>query len=460
MTAAELARVCGGRLRGGCDPKWRLGEVFTDSRKVAPGGLFVALRGARFDGNDFVDDAVARGAEVVVCDSGRAVARSGVAFVEVADTTRALGDIAAAHRRRFDLPVVAITGSNGKTTTKELLRSILERVHTADRVLASEGNFNNHIGLPLTLMRLHGDHRIAIVEMGMNAAGEIARLTEIAAPTHALVTCVAEAHLGGLGSIEAIAAAKGELFAGLGEAAVALVNTDDPLVVREARRFSGRKIPFGCGGVVRAESVEMTGIDRSRFDLVYGDDRVGVDLPLGGRHNVSNAVAAAACAYALGIDAATAAGGLAAAAPPPMRLAVTELGNGVQVVNDAYNANPASLRAAIDTVSAASGGRVLVVLGDMLELGPRARELHRRAGADLAAAAPAFLCAVGEYAGDVCLGAREAGMHEERCVVAADHAEAAAAVAARWSAGDTVLVKGSRGARMEAVVEELTRRGS
>jgi UDP-N-acetylmuramoyl-tripeptide--D-alanyl-D-alanine ligase len=378
--------------------------------------------------------------------------------MEVDDTLHALGEIASVHRRHFHLPLAAITGSNGKTTTKELLRSILAVAHGAEHVLANPGNLNNLIGLPLTLMRLGPGHRAAAVEMGMNAPGEIARLTEIAAPTVGLVTSVGAAHLEGLGSIEGVAKAKGELYAGLPAHALAVVNVEDPWVVRIAERFAGRKIGFGRGGDVRADCIEPLAIDRTRFHLVSDHGMAEVEIPLGGRHNVSNALGAAAAAMAMGIELEAIAEGLRAVTPPPMRMALEPLANGVAVVNDAYNANPSSLRAALDAMADLAPERLIVVLGEMLELGPQATELHAAAGRDVAALRPVLLCAMGHHAADLCAGAAAAGMHPASMVAAESHDAAAAAVARAWRTGDVVLVKGSRGAQMERVVEALRRR--
>jgi len=315
--------------------------VGTDSRTVQPGQLFVALHGERFDGNDFIEEVVARGAAGIVCDEGRALARPGVVFFEVSDTLRALGDLAAAHRRGFDVPVVAITGSNGKTTTKNLLRSILATaLGGPDRVLATEGNLNNLIGMPLTLLALAPRHRAAILEMGMNVFGEIARLTEIAAPTLGLITCVAPAHLEGVGSIEGVARAKGELFAGLAPTATAVVNCDDPQISRVAAGLRCRRQDFGADRPVHARGITPDGLRGIRFELVVPGGSAPVRLPLLGRHNVGNAVAAAAAASALGVGIDAIVAGLESAAPAPMRLSVERLPNGVDLINDAYNANP------------------------------------------------------------------------------------------------------------------------
>jgi UDP-N-acetylmuramoyl-tripeptide--D-alanyl-D-alanine ligase len=453
-----LVQAVGGEVKGAPAARWTLSGLATDTRTLAPGDLFVALRGEHFDGNDFIDDAIARGASAVVCARGRALPREGVAFVEVADTLRALGDIAAAHRRLFALPLVAITGSNGKTTTKELLRSILDVAFGAGHVLANPGNLNNLIGLPLTLVKLEHAHHAAVLEMGMNAPGEIARLTEIAMPTVGLITSVGAAHLEGLGSIEGVANAKGELFAGLSRNAVAVVNLDDPWVVRMAERFAGRKVSFGRNGDVRVDCVEPLAIDRTRFHLVCDRGAAVVEIPLGGRHNVSNALAAAAAALAIDVGLDAIAEGLRCATPPPMRLSVERLANGVSLVNDAYNANPSSLRAALEAMADLAPERLIVVLGEMLELGPRSAELHTAAGADVAATRPALLCTMGGHAGDVRSGAASAGLHPESIVVAETHDAAAEAVANAWRTEDIVLVKGSRGAQMERVVEALRRR--
>jgi UDP-N-acetylmuramoyl-tripeptide--D-alanyl-D-alanine ligase len=462
MRVSEIIDATGGTLVSG-DRESSARGLETDTRAMRPGGLFVALRGENFDANDFLGEAVAAGAAVIVCARGRAgaVARTGgtAAFIEVDDTLHALGDVAARHRRSFDITVAAVTGSNGKTTTKEILRAIMTEVHGADAVLANEGNLNNLVGLPLTLAKITAGHRVAVVEMGMNAPGEIARLTEIAAPDVGVITCVGSAHLEGLGSIEGIAAAKGELFAGLAPSAVAVVNVDDPHVLRQAERFTGRTVSFGSGADVAAENVEPLSVDATRFELSVAGVRHTVELSLGGRHNVSNALAAAACAYALGVESGAIAAALGRVVPPPMRLAHELLPNGVEVINDCYNANPSSLAAAMAMVAETVPGRRIVVLGDMLELGAAADDLHVQAGLGAALLDPVLVCALGERAERVAAGAREGGLDRE-VIVAATHEQAADEVARVWRAGDTVLVKGSRGATMERVVEEMRRRAT
>jgi len=460
VNAEFVAQATGARVSGADGAAVDFSIVGTDSRSVKPGQLFVALHGERFDGNDFIEDVIACGAAGIVCDEGRALARPGVVFFEVRDTLRALGDLAAAHRRGFDVPVVAITGSNGKTTTKNLLRSILATAMGGpDRVLATEGNLNNLIGMPLTLLALAPRHRAAIVEMGMNAFGEIARLTEIAAPTLGLITCVAPAHLEGLGSIEGVARAKGELFAGLAPTATAVVNCDDPHVSRVAAGLRCRRQDFGADRPVSGRGITPDGLRGIRFELVVPGASAPVRLPLLGRHNVGNAVAAAAAAFALGVGIDAIVAGLESAAPAPMRLSVERLPNGVDLINDAYNANPGSMRAALSALEGVAD-HCTVVLGEMRELGPGAADLHVEVGAAVARLRPRSFCAVGAYADDYARGAIAAGMAGEAVTAVATNSAAADAVARSWRTGDAVLVKGSRGARMEEVVTELRRRAS
>ena len=417
-------------------------SVGTDSRAVAAGALFVALRGAHHDAHRFVAEALRQGAAAALVEDpppGVDPAR----LLRVPDTLRALGDLAAFTRRRWGGPLAAITGSNGKTTTKEMLAAIAAADgRLRGRTLATHGNLNNLIGLPLTLLRLRGDEAAAIVEMGMNAPGEIARMTAIAAPTIGVITNVGPAHLEGLGSVDGVAAAKGELFAGLGATATIAVNREDEHIVRLAAHFPGRRIEFGHGGEVWADAIDDRGFDGVDFTLRVGALHTRVRLRMAGRHNVQNALAAAALAHGLGLDVETMAAGLSAAAPPKMRLEVARLANGVTGVNDAYNANPASTEAALDTL-ARMPGRHIAVLGEMRELGAAAGALHRQVGAYAAACGVQWLIAVGPQGDALAAGARAAGSIEvDECP---DAAAAAALVAARWRRGDVVLVKGSRG---------------
>ena len=471
--------------------------VSTDSRRVGPGVLFVALRGVRHDGHAFAAEALRAGAAAVLVDHLPVGVDPHQAFV-VPDTLRALGDIAAYTRQRWGGAVAAITGSNGKTTTKEMLAAVCEEGSKGPRVQGSKGppalpdrggagtlgpldrwtlgpvlkthaNENNLIGLPLTLLRLAGDESVAVLEMGMNVPGEIARMTEIATPDVGLITNVGAAHLEGLGSIAGVAAAKGELIDGLRPDAAFAVNMDDEWVVRRAAGFRGRRIEFGAGREVSASAITDRGADGIAFTLHVGARSAAVALRMAGRHNVENALGAAAAAHALGIPFDAIAAGLGAAEPPKMRMQVMRLGNGVTLLNDAYNANPSSTEAALDAVGR-SPGRAIAVLGEMRELGAASAALHRRVGAHAAACGVDWLLAVGPQAEHIADGARAAAARIE-VTICADAASAAALVAVRWQPGDTILIKGSRGpddeegvrrygARMAEVAARLAAAGS
>ena len=441
-TGEEIATATGAAASAATVATTTCGSVGTDSRRGVPGMLYVALRGPRHDGHDFAADAVQAGAVAVLVERVPAGVDPGCAFV-VPDTLRALGDLAAYTRRRWGGRLAAITGSNGKTTSKDMLVAICEQAMPHEAVLSTHANENNLIGLPLTLLRLAGGEAVAVLEMGMNARGEIARLTAIAEPDVGLITNVGPAHLEGLGSLDGVAAAKGELFAGLRPTASIAVNVEDERVVRLAAAFPGRHIRFGHGAEVSASAIDDRGFDGIAFQLHVGDRGAAVRLRMAGRHNVHNALGAAAVAHGLGIDVAAIAAGLTAAQPPKMRLQVVRLANGVTLVNDAYNANPASTEAALDAI-ARTDGRAIAVLGEMRELGPESAALHRRVGAYAAGCGVHWLLAVGPQAEEIAAGARAAGTDLE-VTVCDEAADAAALLLARWQRGDAILVKGSRG---------------
>jgi UDP-N-acetylmuramoyl-tripeptide--D-alanyl-D-alanine ligase len=436
--------------------------ITTDSRHILPGTLFVALHGALHDGHDFVVQAIERGAVAALVDQridGVAPGR----LIRVADTLRALGDLAAWRRRQQPVRVVAITGSNGKTTTKELIAAICAAADFPPphaRLLKTEGNYNNLIGLPLTLLGLQGDEAVAVVEMGMNRPGEIARLTEIARPDYAVVTNVGPAHLEGVGgTLAGVAAAKGELFAGLSPAATIAINLDDEWVCRIAAAFPGQKVTFGRAGDVHARAVVDLGADGVAFDLHIGAAAAKLRLRLIGAHNVTNALAAAAIGHAMGLPLDVIVRGLQGATPPSQRMQILRLANGVTLINDAYNANPSSVEAALEALRRLSG-RSVVVLGDMWELGDESGRAHRIVGERAASLDVSALFLLGTYATDVADGARAGGMAAAAIHVCASHAEVAAAVVARWQPGDCVLVKGSHGMRMDEVVRLLEGAGT
>ena len=457
----EVLRATGGELLD-VGARTHFAGVTTDTRTLTAGELFVAIRGDAHDGHDFVPEAVRRGAGAVVVEREaleRLEARPpGCGTIVVRDSLAALGDLAAFHRRRYRPRIVAITGSNGKTTTKEMLAAILEQAYGPGQVLRTTGTQNNLVGLPLTLLRL-GEEQAVILELGMNAPGEIWRLAEIASPHVGVVTCVAPAHLERLGSVRGVAEAKGELYRRLRPSATAVVNADDPLASATAEAFPGRKLRFGVTDdqqtAVRAADVTDHGLDGVSFRLVVERHERPVRLAVPGRHNVTNALAAAAVAHALGVDLETVPAGLEAFQPARMRMEVVQLPTGVTVLNDAYNANPASMAAALRTLAASRGRRRIAALGEMRELGAGAAAGHRQVGTEAARAQLDALFVLGPLAHEIRAGAEAAGMSADAIVVATSHDELATRLAAYCRPGDLLLIKGSRGAAMEQVLRHL-----
>ena len=479
-----LRAMNGTLLRPGArGPEVAFAGASADSRAVQAEQLFFALPGERVDGFDFAAKAAAAGAAGVVVARSRGVPAGceEIAVIAVDDPRRALGDLARAARAEFRGRVVAVTGSNGKTTTKELCAAALRPL---GEVLRTPGNFNTDVGMPLTILSASAREAAWVLEMAMRAPGEIAYLTEIARPDVGIITNVAAAHLETLGSIEGVARAKGELFAGLGPEATAVLPADDPLIWAQAAHIPAqRRLTFGDrtpavrvdgAGLRPAESVaggsgnplRVPEVDVRLLDFIPAGTSGSVvryavrgtpvvtRLPLGGAHNARNGAAALAAALAVGISPVVAATALETVALPPHRSA-TLAAAGRTILDDCYNANPASMAAALAGLAAAAGsGRRFAILGDMLELGPGAEAAHRAlgraAGADLSG-----LAAVGAFAPAVVDEARAAGLAAGRAVVAASPEEAAAALAPWTSAGDWILIKASRGLRLERAVEAL-----
>jgi UDP-N-acetylmuramoyl-tripeptide--D-alanyl-D-alanine ligase len=459
----DILEATGGKLiRQGAEGIF--GEIVTDSKSVKEGSVFIALKGQRFDGHRFLGDAIRRGAACVLVHKRPALAMlKDATAIQVRDTLEALGDLAH-HRRTATAPkVLAITGSNGKTTTKEMIAAIIVRAamdgdSLEGRVLKTEGNFNNLVGLPLTLLRLKDSDKIAIVELGTSNPGEIARLTRIAEPDIGIITSIAPAHLSGLKTVAGVAREKGELFRGLGARGVAVVNADDPWTRRLGAKFKGRKITYGKGGDVRGEDRKFLGAEGTEFTLAAGSERERIRLKLCGEHNLSNALGAAAMAYGLGVDTAAIREGLEAVRPFSMRMAIEEW-NGVGVINDAYNANPASMEAALKTLGRMeTRGKKIAVLGDMLELGREARERHLDLGRQAARYGADLLYVLGRQARAVEKGAIRAGMDAARVVIGKNHRHVASLVRRQARRGDWILLKGSRGMKMEKVLAALRKR--
>ncbi|HKA28671.1 MAG TPA: UDP-N-acetylmuramoyl-tripeptide--D-alanyl-D-alanine ligase [Candidatus Binatia bacterium] len=449
-TRGELARL-GERVR--------FTGVTTDTRTLRPGELFVAIRGATWDGHQYLGEAARRGAGAVLGEREAIDQPLGCGVVVVRESLAALGDLAAFHRRRRQAHVLAVAGSNGKTTTKEMAAAILREAFGAAAVLQTRGTQNNLVGLPLTLLRLGESQRVAVVELGMNGPGEVWRLAEIAEPDAGVITCVAPEHLEGVGSLHGAAEAEAELFRRLRPSATAVVNADDPLVVAAAEAFPGRIVRFGTGGDVRADEVSDGGLEGSRFSLWVGAAASRVHLPVPGRHNVANALAAAALASIAGARLDHIRAALERFEAPSMRMQVERLPSGITVINDAYNANPASMAAALHTLAASAATRRVAVLGEMRELGAETESAHAELGRTAAAAALDLLVVLGEHATLVRNGAVAAGMAPERIVLAVDHAEAGARLRDACRSGDLVLLKGSRGASLEAVLAHLAGKG-
>jgi UDP-N-acetylmuramoyl-tripeptide--D-alanyl-D-alanine ligase len=422
--------------------------VSTDTRSLNRGDLFVAIQGPRFDGHHFLAEAIHAGA------SGALLAReidTLLPHVRVPDTRLALGQMAAFWRAQFDIPVIAVTGSNGKTTVKEMLAAILAR---KGPVCATRGNLNNDIGLPLTLCRLTAQDRYAVIEMGMNHKGEIDFLARLTRPTVAVITNAGAAHLAGLGTIEEVARAKGEIYGGLVPGGVAVINADDAhsglwrtLAAPHAIRT------FGIERLADYRAEYALGVSGTDLFLKSPDDGIEVKLPLLGRHNVLNALAAAAAASAAGATLDDIKRGLEIVRPPAGRLETKAGVSGARVIDDTYNANPDSLAAALNILREFKGERVLV-LGDMGELGENAVEMHRRAGDLAKELGIQRLFALGDLSVNTVATFGKGGRHF-------DSAEALIEALIDCMHGDmTVLVKGSRAARMERVVSGIQRLGT
>jgi UDP-N-acetylmuramoyl-tripeptide--D-alanyl-D-alanine ligase len=433
----------------------RFDGVSTDSRSIEPGCLFVALRGEKFDAHTFLADVAQLGAAGAVVEAGhpRPETPGAFALFEVESTLAALGGLGRSLRRRFPIPLGAVTGSNGKTTTKEMIAAILT---TRGDVLATQGNLNNEIGVPLTLLRLESRHRSAVIEMGMNHPGEIDRMVRIAEPDAGLVTVIQAAHLEGLGSIEGVAQAKGEMFRALRADGLAVVNLDDRRVVEQARASGRRMLTFGTAPEA---DVQLSAIDSHdehglAFRITVKGREYPVRVPHVGQHNAMNACAAFAMGVALGFAPEACVAGLARAPVHSRRLELKRTPAGIVVIDDCYNANPSSMKAALETLAKlASTGRAIAVLGDMLELGPTEEQEHRGVG-ESAAASASLMAFFGERARWAAEAARNRG-GAERVFHSIDVDEILEWLRAAIRPGDRILVKGSRGMRMERIVAGL-----
>ena len=442
-TLGDFARACGGTLQGtDCFYK----SVSSDTRTLSPGDLFIALRGPRYNANEFVGAALAAGAAGALVDAAQPV---GIPQIVVRDTQVALEKAANSWRRQFSIPVVGVAGSNGKTTTKEMTAAILG---AAGECLATRGNLNNHIGVPLTIFRLDSAHRYAVIEMGSNHAGDVAALLEIAEPTVGLITNAGAEHLEGFGSIEGVARAEGEMVAGLAPTATAVINADDEFADLWRNSTPARLVTFAVQKAADFTATDVkTSVDAegflTRFNLVCPQGRVAIELRMGGRHNVANALAAAAAATAAGAKLEHVAAGLGAVRAVAGRLQFKMTASGAWLIDDSYNANPSSVRAGIEVLASLEGPKWLV-LGDMAELGEFAESSHTEIGHFARQHGIERLLATGQLAA---LAVESFGRGGQWFADASALAEAL-----RTAPADVrMLIKGSRINRLERVVDAL-----
>jgi UDP-N-acetylmuramoyl-tripeptide--D-alanyl-D-alanine ligase len=450
----EINSAVGGVLEG---PGAR--EVFgysIDTRTLQRGDLFFAVKGPRFDGHDFVGAAIDKGAAGAVIEHGRSgtpTPSSGV--IRVASTTGALAQLALSVRRKWGRPIIGVTGSAGKTTTKEMIAAVLSKKYN---VLRSIGNLNNEFGLPLCLLRVHPEQTIAVLEMGMSARGEIRRLASIAEPNEGVVTNVNPVHLEFFESIDGIAEAKRELIEGLVPPGTAYLNNDDSRVRAMSKGFNGRVVGYGIATAAdfKASGVEGLGLRGSSFAVTHGGVERHFVLPLLGQHNVINAVAAIAVGATHQVAWSDIQAAIAQMKPEKMRGEVLRLSQDIAVINDSYNSNPKALAEMIRFLGRlADVSRKIVVAGEMLELGSESGELHRACGREAAAAGVAVLIGVRGMAREILEGAREAGMSPQQLMFVDSSTEAGEMLAGMARKGDVILIKGSRGVKLEEALSPL-----
>ena len=456
---AQIIEATSGKLVAG-PADGMFNGIAIDSRNIARDELFVAIVGDVHDGHTFVDSVFKKGVRGVLVEKAKIgnlvpgdLAAQELTIIDVPDTTRSLGDLAAFNRSRIPLKVIALTGSNGKTSTRTMLTRIVERKY---KTLSTMGNFNNQIGLPLSLLRLEKTHTLAVLELGMNRPGEIRRLAEICRPDIGIITNVAPAHLEGLGSMEGILHAKGELLEGMNTGGTTILNADDPRVVSLRGSAPGEVLLFGLSAEasVRASHIREQGRHLS-FQLEIPGAIAEVTLATPGKFMVSNALAAAAAGYLMEIPLSEIKAGIEGFQPVDGRMHIRELANGICLIDDAYNANPYSVKAALDTLKQMGRERSrIIVLGDMLELGKKAPDLHRDVGRHAALAAPERLYVTGDFAGDIAQGAQDGGLDAYQIITGSTQ-DITADLIALADSRDIILVKGSRGMRLERVVKEL-----
>lgn len=455
IAAGDIVKAVKGKLLQG-DPGTTVDGVSTDTRTLEPGSLFIPLKGERFDGHQFIEEAVKKGAKAVLASREVQLQFEEIAVIMVDDTLEGLHRLAKWYRSLFDVDVVAVTGSTGKTTTKNMIASVLGRQFPA---LKTRGNYNNQIGLPLTVMQLEERHRVAVVEMGMSGFGEIKSLMDIARPRVSVITNIGTSHIEKLGSRENILRAKMEIFDGMGENPVGVINADDPLLLDGVRNLHIPVASFGIKqGDYRAVDIKSLGEKGSEYTLQAEGKSYRVEVPLPGRHNVYNSLASIAVGRIFGIDFHEIVEGLKSIENEKMRLNIFFAPGGVKVINDAYNASPDSMKSALEVLAEVAKGRKIAVLGDMLEMGSFAEEGHRLVGKHAASNNVDILITVGQDSRFIALGAQEAGMDPQSIYYFENKEEAGDLLDNLVKENDTVLFKGSRGMKMEELVKRIQER--
>ena len=446
LTVKDIANAVNGSLMSGNENVW-INGVSTDSRTIRKDELFFALKGPNFDGHRFIEDVLSKGAAGGAINAECGMRNAEFPVIQVEDTLAALGDLARYWRGLHPVPLIAVSGSCGKTTTKEMIASILNASRT---IIKTEGNLNNLIGLPLTLFGLNNIHKAAVVELGISEKGEMQRLARICKPDVSVLTNIGETHTSTLGSIEGVASAKGELFQEMDTSGTAIINMDDPRLASMAGNIRAKKITFSLKSkadvMLKGEGQEITFI-------VMGEE-IPVKLQYAGAHNLSNAAAAIAAAIQLGATKEEIVEGLSSVKPLCGRMEIISLANGITIIDDTYNANPLSMEASLKSL-AAMKRRKIAVLADMLELGDIAQAAHKNIGRLAKEFGIDFLFATGNFKKDVAKGALDAGMPADKIFAAADKTGLVEALHNIIRDGDSILVKGSRGMKMEEVVREL-----
>ena len=452
LKCSEIINAVGGTLLSG-NRETEITGVSTDSRTISAGNLFIPIEGEHFDGHDFIGQAFERGAAACLTHK-KGIPDVDGTVIKVSDTLRALGDLASYYRKKFNLPVVGITGSVGKTSTKDMVAAVLSQQY---RVLKTEGNFNNEIGLPLTMFNLDKTHECAVIEMGMSGFGEISRLSRISLPDIAIITNIGLSHIEKLGSRQNILKAKMEILEGLSKNGVVILNVDDQLLSGMRNLLPYKTIFYGLedDADYQAFDVKTAGELGTYFKIELNNKTYEVHIPVPGIHNVHNALAAIAAGIELKVPVEKIIKGIGEFTPGKMRLNILQF-NGIKIINDTYNASPQSMEAALDVLKDIAGNRKIAVLGDMLEMGSWADKAHKDVGKFAFESGVDVLISVGDNGRNIAKGAVESGMNPENVHICSNNMEIVNLLEGFLANGDVVLVKGSRGMKMEEIVERLT----